>query len=106
LETEYNIVMHVFTKKTILGYCNSYPNAREALLAWHADAEASLWTQPMDIRNTYGKNVSFVGDKVVIFNIKHNDFRLVVNLEYLYKSVYILWFGTHSEYDKINVLKI
>jgi len=98
--------MHVIKKKKILEYCNSYPIAREALLIWHADAEASIWTRPMDIQNTYGKKVSFVGDKVVVFNIKGNAYRLVVRVEYLFKSVFIRWFGPHSEYDKINVSEI
>ena len=32
-----------------------------------------------------------------------NKFRLVVRIVFEFKSVQIKWFGTHAEYDKINV---
>jgi len=106
LGTYYNIDMHVIARKRLLDYCEQYPDARERLFAWHADTEASEWTRPIDITTIYGKNVSFVGDKVVVFDIKGTSYRLVVRVEYRYKSVYIRWFGTHKEYDKIDVANI
>ena len=39
----------------------------------------------------------------VVFNIKGNDFRLVVSVNFLQTACYLIWFGTHKEYDKINV---
>ncbi len=32
-----------------------------------------------------------------------NKFRLVVRIVFEFKVVQIKWFGTHAEYDKINV---
>jgi len=102
----YNIVMHVIAKKKLLDYCEQYPDARKKLLAWHADVKASLWRQHLDVKNIYGSNVSFVGDKVIVFNIKGTAYRLVVRVEYRYKCVFIRWFGTHAEYDSIDVANI
>ncbi|WP_391484102.1 type II toxin-antitoxin system HigB family toxin [Aliarcobacter butzleri] len=42
-------------------------------------------------------------DNRVIFNIKGNDYRLVVHIDYLRKIVRVKFIGTHSEYDKIIV---
>jgi len=39
----------------------------------------------------------------VVFNIKGNDFRIVVSVNFIQSACYIIWFGTHNEYDKINV---
>ena len=98
--------MHVIANKTLLAFCEQYPDARESLYAWNADAEASQWTKPMDLKTIYGKNVSFVGDKVVVFDIKGTSYRLVVRVEYKFKSVYVRWFGPHHEYDRIDVANI
>lgn len=98
--------MHVIKKKTLLEYCEHYPDAREQLLSWHADAEAANWTEPMAIKDIFGKRVSFVGDKVVVFDIKGTTYRLVVRVEYKFKKVFIRWFGPHNEYDEISVSKI
>ena len=39
----------------------------------------------------------------MVFNIKGNDFRIVVSVNFNQSACYIIWFGTHYEYDKINV---
>ena len=43
-----------------------------------------------------------LSSKRVVFNIKGNDYRLIVDVEYKLKIVFVVWFGTHSEYDKID----
>ncbi len=40
--------------------------------------------------------------KRAVFNIKGNDYRLIVDIEYKLKIVFVVWFGTHKEYDKID----
>ena len=45
-------------------------------------------------------------DNRVVFNIKGNDYRLIVHIDCLRKIVRIKFIGTHSEYDKINVKEI
>ena len=49
----------------------------------------------------YG-NASIVGNNRVIFNIKGNDFRLVVMINFKQLAAYVIWFGTHKEYNKID----
>jgi len=39
----------------------------------------------------------------VVFNIKGNDFRLVISINFSQAASYVIWFGTHKEYDKISV---
>jgi mRNA interferase HigB len=47
-----------------------------------------------------------VGDNRVVFNIKGNDYRLVVRINYPYRIVYIRFLGTHAEYDRIDVKEV
>ena len=39
----------------------------------------------------------------MIFNIKGNDHRLVVKINYPYRVVYVRFVGTHAEYDAVDV---
>ena len=98
--------MHVIARRTLLEYCRDYPDAKDQLLAWYGDANSADWRRPSDIREVYGTRVDFPGDKRVIFDIKGTTHRLVVRVEYIFKQVYIRWFGTHEEYDKIDVMKV
>jgi mRNA interferase HigB len=49
------------------------------------------------------RNASIISGKRVVFNIHGNEFRLVVDIEYRLKIVFIIWFGTHQEYAKLNI---
>ncbi|MFV5692987.1 type II toxin-antitoxin system HigB family toxin [Flavobacterium sp. LT1R49] len=55
-----------------------------------------------ELKKVYG-NASIVNNKRIVFNIKGNDYRLVVSINFQQQTCYLIWFGTHKEYDKINV---
>jgi len=38
----------------------------------------------------------------IVFNIKGNDYRLVVAVDFEKGIVWIKWIGTHSDYDEID----
>ena len=52
------------------------------------------------------QSASIVGGNRVAFNIKGNDYRLVVKINYPYRVVYIRFVGTHAEYDAIDVEEV
>ena len=45
-------------------------------------------------------SADFLSDNRVIFNIKGNKHRLVVQVQYQYGMVNVQWVGTHAEYSK------
>jgi mRNA interferase HigB len=58
-----------------------------------------------ELKKIYGK-ASLVGDDRVVFNIMGNKYRLIVRFVFDYKVIQVKWFGTHAQYDKIEVLQI
>lgn len=82
-----------------------HPDAEQPLKAWHDEAKHARWTTPQDIRNRYA-SASFVGRNRVVFNIKGNDYRLVVAVAYGFQAVYIKFIGTHAEYDRIDAVTV
>ena len=55
--------------------------AEGALKAWFAEAELPQWPCPQDVKNQYA-NASIIANKRVVFNIKGNDYRLIVAIAY------------------------
>jgi mRNA interferase HigB len=53
------------------------------------------------VKASYPKASILKGSRVV-FNIKGNDYRLIAGVQYQAGALAIRFFGTHSEYDKIN----
>ena len=94
--------MKILVKKTILFYIKKYPIAETQLLIWYHEFSKHEFNNFNELKNVYG-NASIVNSNRVVFNIKGNDFRLVVSINFLQGACYVIWFGTHKEYDKINV---
>ncbi len=97
--------MRIITKRTLREFWERHPNAEEPLLAWYREVEQEDWDTPAKVKAKYG-NASIVGDNRVVFNIKGNDYRLVVKINYPYRVIYIRFVGTHAEYDKVDVTKV
>jgi len=51
-------------------------------------------------------NANLVGDDRVVFNILGNKYRLVVRIVFDFKVIQVKWFGTHAEYDRIDVVTV
>jgi mRNA interferase HigB len=52
------------------------------------------------------RNSSILKNSRVVFNIKGNEFRLVVSINYPYRVIYIRFVGTHAEYDEIDAEEV
>jgi mRNA interferase HigB len=70
----------------------------------HKDCEQQ-WKSPNEIKTEY-PSASILSDNRVVFNIKGNNYRLIVKINYDYQMVWIRFIGTHAEYDKINANEI
>lgn len=97
--------MKVLVKKTSLYYIRKYPVAETQLLVWFNEFSRLNFGNFNELKKVYG-NASVVNNNRVVFNIKGNDFRLVVSVNFIQEACYVIWFGTHKEYDKINVESI
>ena len=94
--------MKILVKKTILHYTEKYPIAKMQLLIWYNEFTKYTFRNFNELKRVYG-NASIVNNERVVFNIKGNDFRLVVSINFSQTACYVIWFGTHTDYDKINV---
>jgi mRNA interferase HigB len=97
--------MRVIAIKTLKDYIDEFHQAEQALLSWYEEAASALWNNPNELKAQY-KNASILTEKRVVFNIHGNSYRLIVDIEYRLKIVFIVWFGSHNQYDKINAKTI
>jgi mRNA interferase HigB len=94
--------MNIIVRRAILHYISVYPQAKVALLTWYSEFNKFTFLNFNDLKQVYG-SASIVANNRVVFNIKGNDYRLVVSVNFKQAAAYVIWFGTHKEYDKINV---
>lgn len=94
--------MKILVKKTILFYIEKYPIAKMQLLIWYTEFSKQDFQNFNELKSVYG-NASIINNERVVFNIKGNDFRLVISINFSQTACYVIWFGPHKDYDKINV---
>jgi len=97
--------MRIIAVKTLKNYVQEFHQAEQALLSWYDEACSAVWSSPAELKAQY-RNASILNNKRVVFNIHGNTFRLIVDIEYRLKIVFIVWFGTHQQYDSIDAKTI
>ena len=93
--------MRVIAVSTLRAFWERYPDAEQPLKAWYEEATSANWSQPADIKAQY-RSASVLKNRRVVFNIKGNDYRLIVAGAYKLQIVYVKFVGTHKEYDAVD----
>ena len=93
--------MRVIAISTLRAFWERHPDAEQPLKAWYQEVMCATWTQPTDIKAQY-RSASVLKNRRVVFNIKGNDYRLIVAIAYKLQIVYVKFVGTHKEYDTVN----
>lgn len=96
-------MFNIITRKTLLDYCRRYPLAALTLQEWYYEMIRHDFKNFNELKLVYA-NASLVADERVVFNIIGNKYRLVVRIVFQFKAIQIKWFGTHSEYDEVDVI--
>jgi mRNA interferase HigB len=93
--------MRVIAVAKLRSFWLQHPDAEQPLKAWFEEASKASWTQPSDIKAQY-RSVSILKNRRAVFNIKGNEYRLVVAIAYRLQIVYVKFLGTHRQYDAID----
>lgn len=98
--------MHIISFRKLKEFFEKEPNAKIALQDWFKRTKKAEWSNFYDVKKTFN-SVDAVGNSRYVFNIKGNNYRLIVKIMFTIKRVYIRWIGAHGDYDNIkNIEKI
>ena len=97
--------MRIISKRTLREFWERHPDSEQSLRAWHRDVEQADWATPAQVMERFS-NASILGNNRVVFRIRGNTYRLVVEVFYPGRKVYIRFLGTHAEYDRINAEEV
>ena len=94
--------MRIIARSKIIYYYTDNPDAEVALEEWYHKTKRAEWTCFADMKKTFN-SVDNVGNQHYVFNIRGNNYRLVVVIKFTIKTVLIRFIGTHADYDKLDV---
>lgn len=85
--------MRIIAVSQLKTFWERYPDAEQPLLAWLDEARNAQWSNPAQIKDQY-RNASILKSRRVVFNIKGNEYRLIVAVAYRFGALYIEFVGT------------
>ena len=103
--------MRVVARRTLRQFVDSLAGHKDqravksALEAWFDEVSKATWANSAEVKRLYA-TASIVNAERIVFNIKGNDYRLVIAVDFDKGIVWIKWIGTHKGYDRINVAEI
>ena len=90
--------MHIITRSRLVAFWEQHPNSRTSLILWYKLTITANWQNFVDVRKVFS-SADQVGN-FTIFNIRGNQYRLIVFIDYTFQKVFIRHILTHAEYDK------
>ena len=93
--------LRVIAKRVLREFWEVHLDSKQLLMAWYQEAVKARWENPDEVKALY-KNASILKGSRVVFNICGNKYRLVVEINYPRKWIFIRFIGSHDAYDRIN----
>ena len=93
--------MRIITRRTLRSIVAKNASTKVAIEYWYRVAHRSKWENSAEVLKAF-PSASVIDAKRVRFKISGNDFRLVCEVDYETKTVWIKFFGTHTEYDALG----
>ena len=103
--------MRIIARRTLREFVESRVGHKDqaalkvALDAWFDEVRKANWRSTVDVKRRYA-SASIVSADRIVFNIKGNDYRLVVSVDFEKRIVWIKWIGTHKQYDRISAREV
>jgi mRNA interferase HigB len=97
--------LRVIAKKILREFWAKHPDCEQQLKSWFREAEKGEWRNANQIKGEY-PSASVLRNNRVVFNIKGNNYRLIVKINFQYQMMWIRFIGTHKEYDRIDANSI
>lgn len=93
--------MKIISVASLKTFWEACPDAEQPLKAWVDEAKKATWKNPAEIKNQY-RNASILKNNRVVFNIRGNNYRLIVSIFYPAGWIYVKFIGTHKQYDAVD----
>jgi mRNA interferase HigB len=94
-------IVHIVTQKKLRSFASKHGDCVAQIRTWEAVVRAAKWQNANNVKAAFPM-VSVLSNDRFCFNIKGNDYRLIVKLLFTAGQVLIRFLGTHAEYDKVD----
>ncbi len=93
--------MNIYNRSSLISFYKKHPDCKETLEKWYHDVASKQWEKPGDVTREFNTSRTIRNNRA-IFEITHNDYRLIAEINYQKGWVFIKFIGTLAAYDKAD----
>jgi len=97
--------VRIIARKRLQDFWIKHNDCEQQLKSWYKEVKAAEWKNLNELRLEF-PTASIIATNRIVFNIKGNNYRLIVKINFDFQIVWVRFIGTHSDYDKINAKEI
>jgi mRNA interferase HigB len=97
--------LRVIAKRILRYFWKKHAASEEQLKSWYRETEKSVYSNINELKRDY-PSASILRENRTFYNIKGNNYRLIVKFSFDYQICWIRFIGTHAEYNKIDANNI
>ncbi len=90
--------MHVISRQKLREAESRYPDIGSALDVWFRIAKRAVWQDLTEVRQTFSSADAV--EKWTVFNVKGNKYRLITEINYRFRRIYIRYVLANADYDR------
>jgi mRNA interferase HigB len=72
---------------------------------WYEKVSEADWKNLAEVKKDFN-SVDYAGNDRYVFNLKGNQYRIVVMIHFSTRTLYVRFIGTHAAYDRIDATTI
>ena len=97
--------MRIISNRSLKECWNQYPDSRTALAVWEERIRYNDFMDHSALKLVF-PDADYIPNHrfkhLTIFNIRGNRYRLAVDMFFNSRQVFLKWFGSHKEYDRVD----
>lgn len=94
--------MKVINIPKLYDYWEKHPQTKKSLQAFLSEVDTAKWKTPNDLKRSY-PGASIISSKTIVIDIRGNNNRLVIRVQWQEELIAIEFIGTHKEYDELKL---
>ena len=96
--------MKIIGREILVKLMRKYPDTKSSVSSFMYELKAAKWKTPHEIKLRF-PSADNLGNKCYVFNIKGNNYRIVIKFNFVVQIARIRWAGLHKDYDKLSRIK-
>lgn len=92
--------MHVITRTRLVEFWEQHEDSKTELRAWFRMMRSKRYAKTGEVRKDF-PSADSVGSRKMVFNIRGNRYRLIVDMRYDLGRVYVRHVVTQKEYERL-----